>query len=171
VAGMMRAIGRIFASLSSSCALETECDLQVVNDAVSMGTQELIDHAVLELRMQTRTAKRTLANCLNGCHIQFEPIHEQWHIVNSMMALAAELTRYEMQAKVLVNDNDSSRQARLLTLKLINDATNCAAELGISAGAVYLKRPAVFHAHARGAQAQLLAGELGSAMAELDKHW
>ena len=190
---------RSIASMESSFAVETECDLQVVNDAVSMDTKNLSDHAVLKLRMQTRKGtpknerkipafifrspeyKKILANCLDGCRIEFKPIYEQWQIVKDMMTLAAELARNELQAKVLVTDNDNSRQARLLTLnsvaravwrqdarlalRLINDTPIGAAELGISDGTVYLKRPSDFRVQVREAQAQLLEREAAAVAA------
>ncbi|CAK0789896.1 unnamed protein product, partial [Prorocentrum cordatum] len=108
-AGALRAIDRIFAPLSSSFAVETECDLQAGSDAVSMDAQKLSDRAILPLRRQTRNGepkrerkipaftfrsheyKKISANCLGGCRIEFKPIYEQWQIAMDMTTSAAEL--------------------------------------------------------------------------------
>ncbi|CAK0879237.1 unnamed protein product, partial [Prorocentrum cordatum] len=191
--GTLRTIDRIFVSLASSFALETECDLQLVHDAVTLDAQNLGDHAILKLRMKTRQAtpkgerkipgfifkspeyKRILANCLDGCRIEFKPVFEQWRDIKAMMTLAAELARNELQSKALVVDSDSGRHARLLTLnsvaravwrqdarlarRLMHDTPIGAAELELVDGTVQLKRLGDFHTHVREAQAQLLGRE------------
>eukprot|EP00959_Pyramimonas_sp_CCMP1952_P284191 5940367-Pyramimonas_sp.AAC.1 len=50
----LRTIDRFFVSIEPAFAIETEVDVEVIQDAFTLNAKQLSDHAIIKLRMATR---------------------------------------------------------------------------------------------------------------------
>ena len=61
----LRTIDRLFISIESSFMVETECDIQIIHDAIPLDTQNLSGHAMMKLVVISTTAGNPLCCCFD----------------------------------------------------------------------------------------------------------
>eukprot|EP00959_Pyramimonas_sp_CCMP1952_P027209 571751-Pyramimonas_sp.AAC.1 len=122
VSNTLRTIDRIIAPMESGFAAETEMDVEVIQDAFTLSTKQLSDHAIIKLRVATRrqtasTHQRILAfifkseecraaleRCIDGCNCEMMEPFRQWEIIEKLMVAAAETARNELLAKEVTGE-------------------------------------------------------------------
>ncbi|CAK0798600.1 unnamed protein product [Prorocentrum cordatum] len=128
----LRTIDRFFVSIEPAFAIETEVDVEVIQDAFTLNAKQLSDHAIIKLRMATRRSpapahqripffifksdeyRAALERCIDGCNYEMMDPYRQWEVIKELMTVAAETARNELLAKEVTGEGDIPKRATLL---------------------------------------------------------